>query len=205
MLYETIKVGENDSFVLPEPESYGDCLLLIESDRYWLTGRRINRARLLLFLVTHPFNLLAWYRLAHYRGVLNPLCRLMYKLCRNMHKIDMPPRLRAGWGLYLGHRMCMVVNGGTILGNNVNLSQFVNIGTNHNTPAIIGSNVYIGPMACVVEDVHIGSGSTIGAGAVVVKDVAPGSICVGVPARTLKSGCEPMYIGNRWPYTGKGE
>ena len=37
------------------------------------------------------------------------------------------------------------INGGSIIGNNCNISQFLTIGTNKNTPAIIGDNVYIGP------------------------------------------------------------
>ena len=38
----------------------------------------------------------------------------------------------------------------------------------------------------VILPVRIGKGSIIGAGAVVVKDVDPGSIMVGNPARNIK-------------------
>ena len=92
----------------------------------------------------------------------------------------------------------MVVNGGTVIGNNVNLSQFLSIGTNHETPAIIGDNVYIGPHVSIVEDVKIGSNSTIGAGAVVTKDVPENATVAGVPAMVLNYNSPGRYINNRW-------
>ena len=90
----------------------------------------------------------------------------------------------------------MVVNGGTVIGNNVNLSQFLNIGTNHETPAIVGDNVYIGPHVCVVEDVKIGCNSTIGAGAVITRDVPKNATVAGVPAKVLNYNNPGRYIGN---------
>ena len=49
----------------------------------------------------------------------------------------------------------------------------------------IEDNVRIGSGA-VILPVRIGKGSIIGAGAVVIKDVDPGSIMVGNPARNIK-------------------
>ncbi|MCH5181825.1 MAG: acetyltransferase [Prevotellaceae bacterium] len=122
----------------------------------------------------------------------------MYSICKNRHKIDMKVRTRVGYGLNLGHNMCMVINPGTIIGNNCDLSQFLNIGTNHGTPAILGNEVYIGPGVCIVEDARIGSRSTIGAGAVVRGHIAPDSTAVGVPARIVNKTPKP-YVRNRWP------
>lgn len=81
--------------------------------------------------------------------------------------------------------MGIVINGDTKIGNNVNVSQFMNIGTNHGTPAVIGDNVYIGLGTCIVEDVSIGNNATIGAGAVVTKDIPADATAAGVPARVL--------------------
>jgi serine O-acetyltransferase len=94
----------------------------------------------------------------------------------------------------------MVVNPGTIIGNNVNLSQFLNIGTNHDTPAIIGDYVYIGPHVCIVEDVKIDNGSTIGAGAVVTKDIPENATAAGVPAKVLNYNDPERYIINKWEF-----
>ena len=95
--------------------------------------------------------------------------------------------------------MCIVISERTIIGNNVNLGQFLNIGTNHRTPAIIGDNVYIGPHVCIVEDVIIGNKSTIGAGAVVVKDVPENATVAGVPAKTLNYNNPGQYIYRPYP------
>ena len=92
----------------------------------------------------------------------------------------------------------MVVNGGTIIGNNVNISQFLNIGTNNRTPAIIGDNVYIGPQVSIVENVKIGSNSSIGAGAVVVKDVPQNATVAGVPAKILNYNNPGRYVNKRY-------
>ena len=66
----------------------------------------------------------------------------------------MASAIKAGWGLYLGHAMSMCVNTETIIGNNVNLSQMLNIGANSGRGAMIGSNVYIGPMTCIVDSIR---------------------------------------------------
>lgn len=73
----------------------------------------------------------------------------------------------------------------TVIGNNVNISQFLNIGSNGATPAVIGDNVWIGPSVCLVENVHIGNNSVIATGAVVTKDVPDNVTVAGVPAKVI--------------------
>ena len=94
----------------------------------------------------------------------------------------------------------MVVGKGTIIGNNVNISQYLNIGTNYGTPAIIGDNIYIGPSVCIVEDVKIGAFSTIGAGAVITKDVPENATVAGVPAKILNFENPGRFVNNRYPF-----
>lgn len=110
----------------------------------------------------------------------------------------MPLDVVVGHGLYMGHCMCMVIAGGTKIGNNCNLSQFLNIGSNEGKCAIIDNNVYIGPHVCLVEDVHIGDNATIGAGAVVTKDIPQNATVIGVPAKVLSYDNPARYIKNRW-------
>lgn len=124
----------------------------------------------------------------------------MYKRISRKTQIQLPPSTKVGYGLYLGeHDMCMVINSKTIIGNNVNLSQFINIGSNHMTPAIIGDNVYIGPHVSIVENVKIGNNSSIGAGAVVVKDVPPNATVAGVPAKVLNTNNPGRFVKRRFP------
>lgn len=194
MKFETYVI-DNAECRIPIPESYKDCLELIRSDRF----RRAKSGSLMKIAVEailRPYdNCLVWLRLcAHRRGLLTPLFNLIKRVTFSRRCIDIPASTRIGFGLYIGHGFSIVINGGTIIGNNVNISQFLNIGTNHNTPAKIGNNVYIGPMVCIVEEVTVGSESTIGAGAVVTRDVPAGATVAGTPAKVLNTANSGRYI-----------
>lgn len=184
---------------IPIAESYGDCWILIKSDFYRWSGKDESRIRILKSVIKpYEYSVLFWLRLSQYRGFWGLLCRLMYKrACRKTH-VRIPLSTKIGYGFYIGHGICMVINC-SVIGNNVNLSQFLNIGTNRNTPAIIGDNVYIGPQVCLVEDVKIGNNSTIGAGAVVTKDVPEGATVAGVPAKVLNFNNPGRFVERRWP------
>lgn len=111
--------------------------------------------------------------------------------------IQIPRTTKIGYGFYIGHGVGIVINGGTVIGNNVNISQFLSIGTNNRTPATIGDNVYIGPHVSIIEDVKIGSNSTIGAGSVVIKDVPEDVTVAGVPAKVIAAS-HPEFVCRRW-------
>lgn len=123
----------------------------------------------------------------------------MYEWQSRKTQVQIPASVKIGYGFFIGHEICIVINEHSIIGNNVNVSQFMNIGTNYKTPAIIGDNVYIGPNAALVEDVKIGSNSTIGAGAVVTKDVPENATVAGVPAKVLNYNNPGRFVNRRWP------
>lgn len=54
-------------------------------------------------------------------------------------------------------------------------------------PVSIGRQCFIGARAIILKGVSIGDGAVIGAGAVVSRDVPPGGIAVGNPARVIRS------------------
>lgn len=59
-------------------------------------------------------------------------------------------------------------------------------GDTHGTgPITIGDGVFLGQRVIVLGGVTIGDGATVGAGAVVTKDVAPGVVVAGVPAKVI--------------------
>ncbi|GEO65285.1 2,3,4,5-tetrahydropyridine-2,6-dicarboxylate N-acetyltransferase [Companilactobacillus nantensis] len=53
-------------------------------------------------------------------------------------------------------------------------------------PVRVGNNVIVGANAVVLEGVQVGDDAVVGAGAIVTKDVAPGTVVAGVPAKILK-------------------
>lgn len=121
----------------------------------------------------------------------------MHRRYCKAYNIFISRHTKIGKGLYLSHSTCIVVNKHTVIGDNCNLSQFLNIGTNHDTPAIIGDEVYIGPHVCIVENVKIGDKATIGAGAVVINDIEANATAVGVPARIINHNNPGCYIQNK--------
>lgn len=60
-------------------------------------------------------------------------------------------------------------------------------GINRRAAVRVEDDVYIGAGALVMAGITLGAGSIIGAGAVVSRNVAPGAIVAGVPARALGS------------------
>lgn len=84
------------------------------------------------------------------------------------------------------------IGDGTLIGHNVVLAT-VNHGLsrekrhwNFVAPITIGKNVWIGANATVLQGVTVGDDAVIAAGAVVTKDVAPGTIVGGVPAKFIR-------------------
>jgi acetyltransferase-like isoleucine patch superfamily enzyme len=57
---------------------------------------------------------------------------------------------------------------------------------NISKPIVIGDKVWIGMRATILKGVTIGDGAIIAAGSVVTKDVAPGTLVGGVPAKLIK-------------------
>lgn len=113
-----------------------------------------------------------------------------------------PRQANIGYGLFIGHHMCVVINSSTTIGNNCNLSQFTSIGSNSGQAAIIGDNVYIGPNVCLVENVIIGENVVVAAGAIVVKNAPPNCTVGGNPAKIISFNNSQRFIRNKWVIKG---
>ena len=129
-----------------------------------------------LWWLTIPY--LVWYELT-----------IMWALGIELrYKCDIGP------GLALFHGHATVVNEGTQIGAGCVLRQNTTIGSKTlrdgttSASPIIGDRVDIGANVVIIGPVRIGAGAVIGAGSVVVKDVPPGAVVAGNPARVLRQG-----------------
>ena len=202
MIYKEYQLTDNagsETIKIPIPETYKDCGILIQSDYFRRCGLIVPIWKIYIKSLFDPCIAVAfWARVSAFeKGYLYKFSRLCLRHYRLTYGISFNSR-RVGYGLFIGHEY-LRVTANAIIGNNINLSHFMTIGSNTKHGAIIGNNVYIGPSVCIVEGVNIGSNTTIGAGTIVVKDLKPNSTYVGNPARRVGENKHPEYIRNPWP------
>ncbi|MEM8496418.1 MAG: serine acetyltransferase [Pseudomonadota bacterium] len=172
----------------------------IRSDCYRSTGKYDVHSILKALLFNRSVKYCFWFRLCRARFfLLRFIAKRMHNFLSDKYSIQIQWDTKIGYGLFLGHHMCVVVNHSAELGDNVNLSQFTTIGANEGRAALVGSNVYIGPGVSIVGNLKIGEGATIGAGAVVTRNVAACHTAVGSPAKGSTSKEPRKYIQNPWP------
>lgn len=171
----------------------------IKSDLIRYTGSYTKKLLLKHYIRNQSFKYSFWFRLTKHKNIfIQFLAIYMHKRLTNKYLIQIPRNTKVGYGLYIGHHMCIVIAPTALIGDNVNLSQFTTIGSNHGKAATIGNNVYIGPNVNIVENVNIGDCSTIGAGSVVTKDVPENATVAGVPAHVLNYNNPGRYVNRRW-------
>lgn len=132
-------------------------------------------------------------RLAHGPGLrMSPSVSL-----RNAERIQLGAEVHVGErsSLWAGDTAARVVLGDNcLLGPEVFISAS-NYGTawgqpvmyqaKHEQDVIIGDDVWLGVRSCVLAGVTVGAGAVVAAGSVVTKDVPPGAIVAGAPAKLI--------------------
>ena len=174
-------------------------LKYIKSDLYRYTGNVSFKTFLKTYFFNRGFNFSFWLRLASAQSAWAKLAYPIYYYKKKQYGIDIHTTTQIGYGLFIGHGGPLVVNPTTVIGNNVNLSQFTTIGANGGRQAAeIGDNVYIGPNVCIIEHVKIGNNATIGAGSVVTKDIPENATAVGNYAKVISMNNPGHAVNRRW-------
>ncbi|OQW75003.1 MAG: serine acetyltransferase [Proteobacteria bacterium ST_bin14] len=134
---------------------------------------------------------LGLHRIAHslYGMELFFLARFVNHLSRFLTAIDIHPGAKIGRNFFIDHGFTVIGETVTI-GDNVTIYQCVTLGGTSPDNGVAGKrhptlldNVIIGSGAQVLGPITIGVGARVGANAVVTRDVVPGAVMVGIPAR----------------------
>jgi acetyltransferase-like isoleucine patch superfamily enzyme len=110
--------------------------------------------------------------------------------------------IEIGKNVFVGPYVVIFGHGGVTIGDHTLISMHVKIlSSNHMIPpgdelirskadillpARIGRDVWIGAGATILGGVSVGDGCVVGAGAVVSRDLPPGSIAIGIPAKVVR-------------------
>ncbi len=140
-------------------------------------------------IAVHRFgNLRMGIRFAPLRWPFSVLYHLMFAFVSWFWGINLGYTVRLGRRVRIWHHGGMVL-GARAIGDDVHIRQNTTFGVLNRQELsgipIIGSRVDIGVGACIVGAVTVGDDCVIGPNSVVLKDVMPGTVVLGIPARRV--------------------
>lgn len=146
------------------------------------------------------FHVIACYRLSRkLRGgkIGRAASRLIDNYARTISGCYISQFSNIAGGLHLPHPTGIVIGEGVTIGRRATIYQHVTLGsgdTGLSAYPTVGDDVTIFANAVVIGAIKIGDGAKIGAGAIVLRDVPPGAVAVGNPARIIPSGAQSPEI-----------
>jgi serine O-acetyltransferase len=122
------------------------------------------------------------------RKLLEKWYWLAFRITETLTGISIPKSVEVGPGLKIWHFGNIFVHADSVIGARCTLRQGVTIGNREDdgpTP-ILEDEVELGAYAQVLGGITIGRGAKVGAMSVVLRDVPPGAVAVGIPARIIE-------------------
>lgn len=133
------------------------------------------------------------HRIAHwlYEAELFFLARMVNHHARFLTGIDIHPGAKIGKHLFIDHGFS-VIGETAVIGDNVTIYQCVTLGGTDPANGVPGKRhptlsdgVIVGSGAQILGPITVGARARVGANAVVTKDVMPGAVMVGIPAKPM--------------------
>lgn len=112
------------------------------------------------------------------------------RLASHLVGVEIEPQVHAGPGLFVNHFGNVFV-GARSIGRNCNIGHGVTIGRSTTGDSgdeglpVLGDRVWIGPNAVVVGGVTLHDDVAVSANSLITREVQPGGVAVGVPARVV--------------------
>lgn len=159
----------------------------------WANARRKGVKGALIGWFANPgFAVATCYRIAHGAerrgGPFKLVSLLAWRSVVKGYGCYISPKARIGSGLRLPHPVGVVVAETATLGNDITLYQGVTIGrqrADEGPAPVFEDGVVVYANATLIGAIRIGAGAVVAAHAVVLRDVPPGAIAVGAPARII--------------------
>lgn len=166
-------------------------LLALLAEDYRTHDRHILEPGFLVIAVHRFGNARMSVRSKLLRAPLSIAYRILYAFVTWAFGIDLVYTVRLGRRVRIWHHGGMVL-GARSIGDDVHIRHNTTFGVANRRALsgkpIIGDRVDVGVGACILGAVTVGADSVVGPNSVVLRDIAPGSVVMGVPARqTLRS------------------
>jgi serine O-acetyltransferase len=146
---------------------------------------------LVVFLFHPGVKALRRHRLAHFlwHNHFKWLAEIIYYRTRKLTGIEVHPGAKLGRRVFIDHGMGLVIGETSIIGDDCALFHGVTLAGNTDEPIkrhpTLGKNVKVYPNATIIGPISIGDNCVIGANSIVVKNMAPGSVALGLPSHRV--------------------
>lgn len=130
-------------------------------------------------------------------------CVSWQKLIEVLTGIELPYRATVAPGLFIAHFGPLLIHPDVVIGAGCSLCQGVTLGVSGRGPQrgvpTLGERVYVGANAVIAGNLNVGDDALVSANALVIRDVAPGAVVMGNPAKVVSYEGSAEYLSPHQP------